>query len=334
MRYWAILLAVLPLAAAADDTVLSLGVGDRFVVKDSSGTERLILDGTTGELSAPAGVAPALRVDATGSGKNFPAILSIGDNNAGDDHHPLALVRADNPVGREVTWLWKGGGGAITNLSLKIDGRTHVGYNTTTGEIITIVDPVGPGSTMLQVGADVEYAMTIRASSLGCPTCNPARPNPKAFLVTDDSGDWSHEMHWDGRMRWGDAGPTFNGPSDGVIGEASFDTALYRVENGADETMEFELDGDNDGGGTRRVAVANPHPQGTGSAALGGVLVWGDRNIAAIDSGDEVCASVPGGTGLSCQATLDPTDGSEHACNAAHPASEATASGYFQAICF
>ena len=348
MRHLGILLSALAVGvgaslgahpAAADDTVVTIGSGDRFVVKDASGVERLILDGTTGVLSTPSGIAATLKVDNTDGAKNFPAMLLVGNVDSGNEKHPLALVRADIGAGSRVVWLWKGGGGLITPASLKIDGRVRVDYDTTTSQIQvlndpTFPDPDSPGKipSMLLIGADVEFGAVFRPNHIGCTNCSPARTKPKAFIVIDYGDDWAFELEYDGRMRWGDAGASPY--SDGDKGEASFDTGLYRVEDGADETMEFELDGDGDGNGTRRVAIAYPHPQGTGSTGLGGVMVWGNTGVAAIDSGDEVCTSVTGGTGLACQTTLDPTDGSEHSCSSPHPALEATASGLFHALCY
>lgn len=307
--------------SSADDVVVDLGTGDDMVVQGGEiEGERLKMNNVTG----PPRTAAALLM-----------------GNGSPETHPLCLYRDDSgdPT-RNGTWLWKGGGGAVTNLSLKVDGNVSFdadptdqtcSFNANGDTIYADPDKVSGGlPSMVQIGADTEQALLLRGDMFACTGCSPARPTPKLILGMDFAEDWVWKLEADGTQCWGDGGPTTGDTQDGDQGIDSFDVCLDRVENGADEFVRFTLDIDGDGAGTREIDLVRPVVQGTGVPTHGGTL-WGSTADAAFDSGDEVCGSVPG-TGLTCHATLDPKDGSEHACAGTMP--ETSASGLFYALCF
>jgi hypothetical protein len=364
MRRLTLLLLLLPhaLLAGAEDTVLTLGATDRFVIKDSSGEAKLILDGDTGILTLPDGIAPVLNVDNTSGAQNSAALVLRGSGHP-PEKHPLVLYRDDTVSQREVSWFFRGGGSAGTPKSLTIDGELNNTIDLETG-IVTVHerwgvnDPdvnalctavatpygcckgVGTGDctmgTMLQLGSDV-FTTTIWKAGAKCSTCTagPRQDEPFHVIAMDGSQDWAFGLDARGKWFWGNPGSITNQGNDGAdggeSGHGSWDVSLERVDDAGFEYLQATSDRD---GSPVAIAIARPMPQGTGSAAAGGVLVWGDANTAAIDSGDEVCASVPGGDGLACNASIDPTDGSEHACGSPHPGTDATASGYFFALCY
>lgn len=190
----------------------------------------------------------AVLVDASKGGNGDSALTTIG--NSSGETHMLVLSNQNGSA----AWVVKGGGAAISNRSLRVDGEMSGTVNLTTGELTALTDHLlddddtgGTNSNMVQIGQDVHTGLIIK-SGVACGTCDtgPRQDGGAAIILTDRSEIYGWMIQADGSMYWADTGTTTTSTSDdgGVSGDAEMDVILSRQVTNDYEYLDLTFDND------------------------------------------------------------------------------------------